>query len=283
MKPPPKGRTLAGIIPLVGQESSYGMPWPDYLQPINKNYTAVERSVYECAIAGCDSIWIVCNDDVAPLVKDRVGDYVMDPVIFERWDFIRNQQDHKKNIPIFFTPVHQKDRDRRDSLGWSVIHGALMAFKISSRISSWFSPNKYFVSFPQGIYDPQILKGNRELIRGRNNFYLSHRSETVRNNKFLSFTFTPSDWLLYKRKVKSSCTGGSPALPAHKRWSSKDFTLDKIFNHDKITIDSTIETDSYYALDSWEGLEQYYRSALRISRPPKAVIGPHKFKKRLEE
>ena len=283
MKKPPKGRTMAGVIPLSGAASVYGMPWPDYLQPINQDYTAIERSVYECAIAGCDSIWIVCNDDVAPLVKERVGDYVLDPAIFERWAFIKNQQDHKKNVPVFFVPIHQKDRDRRDSLGWSVLHGALTAFLVSSRISSWFVPNKYFVSFPQAAYDPMILKGNREIIRGRHNFYLSCGGKTVKDNEYLAFTFSPENWLLYKRAVKNNCSGGSRNLPAHERWSSRHFTLDKIFNHDKIVIDNSLEVESYYNLDSWEGLLEYYRSTTRISRPSKAGIGPHKFKQRLEE
>ena len=35
--------------------------------PIAPNYTLLENAVYECAWAGCETIWIICNDDVAPL------------------------------------------------------------------------------------------------------------------------------------------------------------------------------------------------------------------------
>ena len=73
MKKAKKGRNVAGVIPLVGWSNSFDFPWPDYLQPIRQGMLAVERSVYECAYAGCDSIWIVCGEDVAPIVKKRLG------------------------------------------------------------------------------------------------------------------------------------------------------------------------------------------------------------------
>ena len=68
MKSAPKGRNVAGVIPLTGWNNSFDLPWPDYLQPLREGFLAIERSVYECAYAGCDSIWVVCGDDVAPIV-----------------------------------------------------------------------------------------------------------------------------------------------------------------------------------------------------------------------
>ena len=72
MKSALQGRNVPGIIPLAGWNDSFDFPWPDYLHPLREGFLAVERSVYECAYAGCDSIWIVCNDDTAPLVKKRI-------------------------------------------------------------------------------------------------------------------------------------------------------------------------------------------------------------------
>ena len=80
-------RHLAGIIPVAGQPLDFNFPWHDCLQPIGKNYLAIERSALECAFAGCDTIWIACNDDMQPLIKSRIGDYVQDPVyIFREHD-----------------------------------------------------------------------------------------------------------------------------------------------------------------------------------------------------
>ena len=278
MKKNKKGKSIAGIIPLVQKEHNFGMPWPDYLQPISKDYTPVERSVYECLLAGCDSIWIVANDDMAPLVRGRIGDYALDPKIFDHWNFIKRKEDHKEYIPIFYVPVSQRDRDRRDSLGWTILHGALNAFRVSVQISSWARPSKYFVSFPYGIYDPLAIKGHRELVRSKDrNLFLSHHGETVREGKYLSFTFTPSDWAIYKRKIKESCTGGDTSIPAHKRWSSRNFKLDKIFNCDNITVDEKIEVSEYYDLSSWENLKSFYKFGPELVPPSKTIIKPYKF------
>jgi|TARA_X000001388_G_scaffold74360_4_gene67283 hypothetical protein len=277
MMPPPKGRHLAGIIPLSGHHNTFDFPWPDYLQPLREGMLAVERSVWECAYAGCDSIWIVCNDDLAPLVKSRIGDYVMDPKYFEIKNFVKRKDYHEKWIPIFYTPVSQKDRDRRDSLGWSVLHGALTSFIMSDKISKWVVPSKYFVSFPYGIYCPRFVTKNRDAIRGPNSFYTSHKGETVRDNKYLSFTFFPEDWAKFKWHTKEQCTGGSRDIPAEKRWSSRHFTLDKIFNVSVISKDKVVEIDKYYTLDSWESLREYYASDLKLPRPTKRFIKPYIF------
>ncbi len=283
MNGPPKGKHLAGIIPLSGRPDELGFPWPDYLTPIGANYLAVERSVTECALAGCDSIWIVCGDDVSPLLKHRLGDYVVDPILFENWDFIKRKSEHEKYIPIYYTPISQKDRDRRDSLGWSILHGSLTSFVISSKLSSWAVPSKYFVSFPYGIYDPFPLVKNRARVRGDKSFYIHHEGETVRDNRYLGFTFFPDDWLQYKRNVKQMCTGGDRNIPAHERWSSRHFTLDKIFDLDIIEVQDKFEVDRYYTLDGWEEISKCYASGQKIYNPSKKFIKPYHFNRGIQD
>ena len=53
---------LAGVVPVAGLHSDFGFPWPDCMQPIAKNYLAIERAIVECAYAGCETIWVVCNE-----------------------------------------------------------------------------------------------------------------------------------------------------------------------------------------------------------------------------
>ena len=203
MNTAPQGRNVAGIIPLTGKDNSFDFPWPDYMQPLREGFLAYERSVMECAYAGCDSIWIVCDDDVAPMIKDRLGDYVLSPKYFEEKDFVKKKDYHEKWIPIFYVPMAQKHKDRRDSLGWSALHGALTAFQVSSKMSRWLLPTKYFVSFPYGIYDTSFIRNHRSDIRGNKSFYLSYNGETVKNNKYLAFTFFPKDWSTIKYHVKN--------------------------------------------------------------------------------
>jgi hypothetical protein len=172
-----------------------------------------------------------------------------------------------------------KDRDRRDSLGWSILHGSLTSFTISNKMSRWVIPTKYFVSFPYGIYDFSILEGHRESIRGPKSFYLTHDDKTVREGKFLAFTFFPEDWPKFKWNIKNQCTGGSRSLPIQERWSSKNFTLDKIFNIDTIEIQKKVSIEKYYSLKSWESLREYYRSNCVIPRPSKMFMKPYNFNK----
>lgn len=283
MNPAPKGRNLAGVIPLTGRRDSFDHPWPDYLHPIRQGMLALERSVYECAYAGCDSIWIVCNDDISPIVRKRLGDYVMSPRYFEEKNFVKNRDYHEKWVPLFYTPVSQKDRDRRDSLGWSALHGALMAFQMSEKMSSWVKPTKYFVSFPYGLYHPSILKGKRDIIRGDKSVYFEFENHTVRDNKYLSFTFFPQDWPKFKWNAKNKCTGGSRALPAAQRWSSRFFSLNDMFDVGEIPIDETIHVAEYHDLDTWDSLKAYYRSDMKIPRPSRQFMKPYIFKGGIKE
>lgn len=275
--PSPRGISLAGIIPLSGWKNSFDFPWPDYLQPLREGFLAIERSVHECALAGCDTIWVVCNDDVAPLIRKRVGDYVMSPRYFQEKDFVKRKDYHEKWIPVFYTPINQKDRNRRDSLGWSVLHGALTAFKISHNMSKWVCPTKYYISFPYGIYNPEIVTKNRALIRGRESIFLAHKDETVKDKKYLGFTLFPSQWVELKRHIKNSCTGGSRILPPQERWSSRNFTLDKIFNNDIMNIDKKLEIIEYYDMDTWQNLKNYYSSKIKIPRPTRKFMKPYTF------
>jgi hypothetical protein len=224
----------------------------------------------------------VCNDDFAPLVKKRVGDYVMSPRYFEEKEFVKRKDYHQKWIPVYYTPIPQKDRARRDSLGWSVLHGALTAFQISDKMSKWVVPTKYFVSFPYGIYHPGIVKDNRDSIRGPSSFFLEHQGKTVREGMFLGFTFFPEDWPKFKWNIKNQCTGGDRSIPISERWSGKNFTLDKIFNLDTILVDKKAKIEQYYELSSWDSLRSYYASDLKIPRPARQFMKPYIFKKEQE-
>ena len=112
---------LAGIIPLANFKDNFGLPYDSFMLPVEKDFTLIQKSVFECAMAGCSTIWIVANDDLAPLVKKHIGEWVYDPVYF--WDnYINNHiVQRRTHIPIYYVPILPKDRDRRDSYGWSCL------------------------------------------------------------------------------------------------------------------------------------------------------------------
>ena len=191
---------LAGIVPVAGGHTSLKFPFPDVMLPIANDYTLLDAAIVECAYAGCDTIWIVCNDDTAPLLRHRIGDYIEDPSYYY-FNTSVNKYDRKR-IPIFWVPQHPKDRDKRDCLSWSVIYGALSSFMISSKISKWIIPDKYYVSFPYGLINPRDLMESRKFISSKDNFYVMHNNQTVQDNLYSSFTFGKDEFVKYRRNVR---------------------------------------------------------------------------------
>jgi hypothetical protein len=77
------------------------------LLPIAQDYTMIEAAVVECAFAGCDTIWIVCNDDISPLVRYRVGDFIQDPIYFYN-NYGPDPAHNRIRIPIIGSLFTQK-------------------------------------------------------------------------------------------------------------------------------------------------------------------------------
>ena len=67
---------LAGIIPVANLKTDFDIDTPEILLPVEPGFTAIQKSVFECAMAGCRTIWIVANEDLAPIVRQRVGEWV---------------------------------------------------------------------------------------------------------------------------------------------------------------------------------------------------------------
>jgi len=45
----------------------------------------------------------------------------------------------------------------------------------SKKISKWVIPDRYYISFPYGIFDLKVVRKARKKISNRNRFYLSHK------------------------------------------------------------------------------------------------------------
>ena len=98
------GFHLAGIVPVAGQSLDFKMPWHDSLMPVAQDYLAVERAVVECAYAGCETIWVICHDNMQPLIRHRLGDYIQDPV-WAREKILKSQY---RFITFLFTQETQE-------------------------------------------------------------------------------------------------------------------------------------------------------------------------------
>lgn len=250
---------LAGIIPVSGREIDLAHPTP-LLHPcllnISDQLLAIERSVIECNLAGCETIWIVCNENIQPLVKSRVGDSVSCIESIRSSRFSKLRQAKIKQIPIFYVPVPLSLRGKRDSLGWSILHGANESFMVSTKISKWLQPNKYYVSFPYSIYDPTEPSVHKSILTSTHNLVFSSKGRSVSNGYLAGFTFRPEDFKKIRSLIKQECSG-SVSKP---RWSSRDFKLDKFFKHGNIDNVRNIELDHFYQCLTWDEYLAYIRS-----------------------
>ena len=267
---------LAGVIPVASQPYDFNFPWHDCMQPIGQNYLAVERSILECAFAGCDTIWVVVNDDMQPLLKSRLGDYVQDPVyIYRKYD-PGHARENNRRIPIYYVPIHPNDRDKRDCLAWSVLHGANTAYRVSISMSKWLTPAKYYVSFPYGVYDPSQLRDHRQQIMSKQRFFIEHEGKTVADDMYLGFSFDEEGYKKYRDHLRKTSTGAykpvptgeypSEKLPLEERYSARYFSLDKVFGIADTSGAKIVSIDDYHNIDSWEGLRAYLGSDHRLYR-----------------
>jgi|TARA_R110000851_G_scaffold79136_6_gene174380 hypothetical protein len=242
---------LAGVVPISGQPLGFGFPWDDSLMAIGENYLAIERSVLECAYAGCETIWIVCNEDTQPLIKHRLGDFILDPISATN-RFKKHPTEFQKQIPIFYVSIHPKDRFKRDSVAWSVLYGANSSYFVSKKISRWVTPDRYYVSFPWGVYDPEPIRHHRRTISSKKKVTLVHEDESVMNGGYLGFSFDADDFFLlrdtFKEKYKTMKKG------------VQDTKLEDLFCYLKPEERTTIPISWYYPIDNWEDYSTYIGS-----------------------
>ena len=155
---------LAGIVPVSNEESGFGLKWHDCLMPIADNFLAIQNAVFECALAGCDTIWVVSRYEDATFLKEILGEWILDPVDEKRYD-----DDYSvKRIPIYYVPIKPRDMSiGRTSISWAAIHGVFMAFRCARGISKWLVPRNYYVSFASKVCDTSNIVGSRKIFKGK--------------------------------------------------------------------------------------------------------------------
>jgi hypothetical protein len=267
---------MAAIIPVAGMNSEFGMEWDSSLMPVAPNYTALEATVYECLHAGCTSIWVVANDDIAPLLRYRLGEYATDIDSIQRGTFAVFGNTKHLEVPIYYVPIHPKHRDKVDNYSWSIIYGANVAYWIHTKFSRWTQPDRYYVSFPMGMMDPKEVLEYRSRLRKNPPFYFSYKGQTVKDGVPLSFVIDPEEWRRAKRVITTNASyykappkGEMPSepLPKGERYASLAYGLEDVFGTGP---EGTVqEIKSFYNLTSWPGYVKFISSKLgeRTKRP----------------
>lgn len=276
---------LAGIVPIAGMEDDFGLITPACLLPVDRAYTAIQKAVYECAMVGCRTIWIIANDDMAPAIKKVVGEQILDPVYYRRPTAYPG--DVQRIIPIFYAPIHPKDLNRRDSYGWSVLYGVRSIWRTAVTISKWVVPEKYYVTFPMCAHNPYLLRKHRGLIsKPGHNWFMTWQGKTVKDNMLLPFSMSGEESMNCRRAINKLTTreyinpppGEMPSekLPFAERWSARTFDFRTVFGELSEENSNKFETDWYYDISTYEGYSQYLGSVNFMKKPIKDLLGPRK-------
>ncbi len=260
---------LAGIVPVAGQEDIYKMPWHDSLMPIAPDYTAVEKAVFECAAVGCETIWVVAHVGTIPLLKKRLGEFIIDPA---EKDITRYNL--RRDIPIYYVQIHPRDRDRRDCLGWSVMYGAKIAYGTSYFLTKWTVPELFYCSFPYSLNSIEEAKKIRTRLFNKQKILFSKDGKTVHDNLHLNFSFNAKDYfscrdILRKRDIEEY---------DKRKIKTKNYDLATALKGIDKETSEVVELSWHYDLSSWDA----YRNFLS-SEHAKQLIKPYRFFTKLKK
>ena len=270
---------LSGIIPIANYDTDLNVSFPQLLMPVTDGFNLIQKSVHECALAGCNTIWIVANDDMAPIIRKTIGDWVYDPVYYKRDMESKFYSQLRKEVPIYYVGIKPKDQNKRDSYGWSILEGIHAAYMTSLKISKWLTPEKYYISFPFGVFDIYFIRKHRKLIRDKTkNLFFKYNGQSVADNKYLPFTMTGEDFKLCRRAINKKTTREylpplpdqqypSQKLPLHERWSARHFTLNDIYKPLIEMPHESVDLKWHYNICDWQSYVDYISSDNLLDKP----------------
>jgi len=227
----------------------------------------------ECAKVGCSSIWITVDPENAALVQKLTGEYMLDPSsILKRGRWALDPASFFLYIPIFLVPTQARDMGIRDCFGMSIITAAHAAKHVNSSLSKHFQPDRFYVSFPQGIYDVNELNHHRVHLKTSKSFCIKYEGKTVKDNLLLGFTATPEELRECEKHVRKVSTikvfkaedGTIKRLPISERYSGRYFDLSEVLKHVILDEGHEYEVDWYYNIDNWEGYRDYLTSGNKM-------------------
>tara|TARA_B100001094_G_C17932383_1_gene671392 strand:+ start:130 stop:810 length:681 start_codon:yes stop_codon:yes gene_type:complete len=155
---------------------------------ITSNDTLLGLAVRQCTAAGCSAIWICCDEQFQPIIKQTIGDFTKDPKNVAKSMFTRYPKDNQVEIPIYYYLIHPKDRTRRSGPVWNPINTMLMIYHFSKSISRWTIPEKYFIVRPSSVISTTCLLDNRDIIASKQNVMATYSGSNFLTDEDLPFT-----------------------------------------------------------------------------------------------
>lgn len=258
---------VAGIIPIspsIGFISN--IPLHDIHMPLSYNYTLVEHAVMTAASAGCSTIWIVADKESLPLARERVGDWVTDPINYNK---IKTMYD---TIKLKKIPVIYLQNDYCDFLFWSIIYGLNIVQHSLYSMSIHFIPNIFFIVSPFGVTDNEFILQNREKIHNfTNRFYCSFQKKSAKTGDYLPFTILFEDIKRLTDKLEEQVTTikrlsfliqSDQNIDCESFYGLKDmFNIEYRLNSE----DTFLEVPWYFNVENWD---DYYNCLMKKIKKP---------------
>lgn len=249
---------LAGIIPVASKPTGFKLPWDDCLIPIAPDYFAIDNAIYQAAMAGCETIWLVANESTVPLVRKRVGDYIYDPLSVGTHKRRFAPDKHRRMIAVYYVPIPPGEEHKENCLPWAIIRGALTANDISGAISKWTMPDAFWVSFPFGLWDVNEIREHRKTISSKTPVYLEHEGQTARDGRHLSFSFNQEDLEGYTETFRQLENEMSIPVHSEKEHFTNEIDLGIMFSEERPEEVVSVEPSWFHQITSWDE----YRAAL---------------------
>jgi hypothetical protein len=95
---------------------------------------------------------------------------------------------------------------------WSILYGARQAYRVSSKISQWLKPERYFVFFPYSVCSADELKTIIKAKPASKEIFFSHGGKTALDGINLPFIFM-SAFILNLFKYLKLSTFNNVVLP----------------------------------------------------------------------
>jgi hypothetical protein len=274
---------LAGIVPAASRPTGVNLPWSDNLVPVAPNYFAIEYAVHQAAWAGCETIWVVCEQSATPLIRRRMGDFTYDPTSIGSKKLSRQPDQWRKLIPIYYVPIRVQDAHKDQCLPWSIIEGAMVANRICGQISKWTKPQRFFVSFPFGIYPHQAVRPFRTVLSNptKPNLFFTHNGMSVKTENQLPFSFGQAelDTFLDNFKMFENSMISGQMLEECKAVFTDDTDLAILYDGNELPLDNTLEVDWFHQIDTWQGYKTFLGSSVsdQIRFPGRIFISYHEW------
>ena len=144
-------------------------------------------------------------------------------------------------------------------------------------------PQKFFVSFPYGIYQTQLARQHRGLLSSpvSPNLFFTFDGRSVLTGDHLPFTFGQEELGIFIenfRFYENSIISGE-MLEERKEHFTNEIDLAILYNRNEPKLKNTLELDWFRQIDTWKGYKAYLGDAVSdlIKFPGKIFISYHEW------